>query len=154
MNQSTIVMLCLSVCCCLMLQGMDEYKEAVNSEAQKEADRVQQAIETAIPLYYTAQCYKDSLRQHEIMKKFNSAAQIQIMLGVVEMEEHCCTPAALCSCPVISSTKRKYQYTQNFLEYACGGTQGQSYSDVKYEQEKTAYENFAKLFHNFKPKFR
>lgn len=155
MNQLTIVLLCLSVCCCLMLQGMDEHKEAVNSEAQKEADRVQQAIETAIPLYYAAHYYKDSFRQNEIMKKFNSVAQIQIMLGVVELEERCCTPAAPCSCPVYApSTKRKYQYTQNFLEHVCGGTPGQSYSDVTYEQEKTAYENFAKLFHNFKPKYR
>lgn len=152
MNQSTVVLFCLGLCCCLMLQGMDEYKD--NSEAQERAEQVQQAIETAIPLYYAAKFHKDSFAQSEILKKFNIAAQIQIILGAVDLEAHRCTPAT-CYRPVyVASTKRKYPCTQNFLEYVCGGTQGQSYSDVQYEQERTENENFAKLFNNFKPKPR
>jgi hypothetical protein len=112
-------------------------------------------INEAIQLYYIAKVNNDVAGQNEIMKKFNFAAQLEILLGVIALvyqNPSVPMPYKPVPLPVPENKESKRPYTQNVREYGCGGTAtAQSYLEVEDEYQKGEYENFLRVF-NFKRK--
>jgi len=137
---------------CITLCAMDTQEGSVVDPQSP----IMTEIKGAIWQYYVAKVNGDVAGQNEIMKKFNVAAQFDILLGVIELVyQNPLVPMPYKPVPVPALENKennKHPYTQNVREYVCGGTaNAQSYLEVEDEYQKGEYENFLRVFH-FKPK--
>lgn len=138
-----------------VVQGMEQKEVATPSV--KKVDEVSKAIEEATIQYYAAELKDDEYLKYMVLKNFNVAARLEILLGSAKMQ---CEAQPLPEDVYLQlkktfykkKTTAKRQVTHHFLEHVCGGTSGQNYQDLKQVQERLGEQALLKIFHNFRPR--